>query len=415
MPLAALPMRPIPDPHRGPSAQFRPRVALLAPLLALLPSACRAGGPASPSTAERPAAGERLAGASGGWEAELVLDVAPTGVWTVKAVPFLARYGTHEVVALDDRGRCHVLIPYSGRWTAWSGPEDGQWLGALACADVDPGPEGPELYVGGQSGNLYQLVVPRDGRLEQRRIARFPGEELHTLLAGRLDPRVPGAVLLAFTAPGTIHRLRPGPQGSAFESEVLFELPGRVRDALVLEEGPGGARLALASRDGTLSILRIGADGPGLEVVHAEPMGVGRLALAPAREGSGTVLYSTRDDGRVLRHAEGAGGAWETTTVYIGPQGPRGLAAGRFHADPEVESVAVFGYSREVVLLTREGEQWSAETIFVDGDKGHWLAAAELDGRNGTRELLASGFGGRVVLLRRPPGFAVPPGPALTP
>src|SRR5690606_21673960 len=98
----------------------------------------------------------------------------------------------------------------------------------------------------------------------------------------------------------------------------------------------------------------------------AEPMGVGRLALAPAREGSGTVLYSTRDDGRVLRHAEGAGGAWETTTVYIGPQGPRGLAAGRFHADPEVESVAVFGYSREVVLLTREGEQWSAETIFVD-------------------------------------------------
>jgi hypothetical protein len=90
--------------------------------------------------------------------------------------------------------------------------------------------------------------------------------------------------------------------------------------------------------------------------------------------------------------------------VHVGPQGPRGLAAGRFHADPELESLALFGYSREVVLLTRRDGGWESEILFVDRDKGHWLSVAELDGRNETDEILLSGYGARVVLLARPPG-----------
>ena len=51
---------------------------------------------------------------------------------------------------------------------------------------------------------------------------------------------------------------------------------------------------------------------------------------------------------------------------------------------------------------------WSAETIFDDREKGHWLAAAELDGRNGTDEIIGSGYGARIVLLSRPPGYGLP-------
>jgi hypothetical protein len=43
----------------------------------------------------------------------------------------------------------------------------------------------------------------------------------------------------------------------------------------------------------------------------------------------------------------------------------------------------------------------------VDVDKGHWLAAGELDGRNATDELVAAGYSGRVVLLARPPGYGL--------
>ena len=110
------------------------------------------------------------------------------------------------------------------------------------------------------------------------------------------------------------------------------------------------------------------------------------------------------------RH-ERLGDCWESEVVYLGPQGPRGIAAGRFHADPEVETVAVFGYSAKVELLSRRtGGTWEVETLFVDRDKGHWLCTAELDGRNATDELLASGYGGRIVLLSRPPGYGLDDG-----
>ena len=67
--------------------------------------------------------------------------------------------------------------------------------------------------------------------------------------------------------------------------------------------------------------------------------------------------------------------------------------------------MAIFGYSAHVELLTRRDTGWSVETIFVDRDKGHWLAAAELDGRNATLEILGSGYGGRIFMLSRPPVF----------
>jgi hypothetical protein len=116
------------------------------------------------------------------------------------------------------------------------------------------------------------------------------------------------------------------------------------------------------------------------------------------------VIYATHDDGRILRF-ERDGATWHKETVYLGPQGPRGVAAGRFDADPNVETIAVFGYSRKVQLLSRRETGWEVETLFVDRDKGHWLAAVELDGRNATHELVASGYGTRIVLLSRPPGY----------
>jgi hypothetical protein len=81
------------------------------------------------------------------------------------------------------------------------------------------------------------------------------------------------------------------------------------------------------------------------------------------------------------------------------------VAAGRFDADPNVETIAVFGYSRKVQLLSRRESGWEVETLFVDRDKGHWLAAVEVDGRNATHELVASGYGARIALLSRPPGY----------
>ena len=368
--------------------------------LALLAS-CQSSGTSVPDPSE----GEVPLPCAPGWQARLVLDNESVGVWTVRALPVFEQYAVPEIVGLDDLGRCHVLVSYSGKWTDRPRIHDGRWLGGLAHADVDPRVPGRELYTGGQSGNLYQLVAHPHGALDGRLIAHLPGHEIHTILAGELDGQNESRELLVFTRPGALYRVTPTGVHGTFETERLCELPGRVRDAVVLpSEGTLPPRIATVSRDGALRVLWLEGGRPRSREVHGEPMGMGRLALRRDTGSDPLVLYTTLDDGRVLRF-ERSGGAWSKETIHAGPQGLRGIVSGRFHADPAVESVAVFGYSAEVQLLTRSDDgTWSAETIFTDQDRGHWLAVSELDGRNATDEIVGAGYGGRIFLLSRPPG-----------
>ena len=303
-----------------------------------------------------------------------------------------------------------MLVSYSGKWTPITTVADGEWLGGLAQGDVDPRVPGVELYTGGKRGNLYQLVAHGTGVLDHRLVAHLPGREIHTLLAVDWDARRPGDELLAFTRPAGLFQLAPRSDGQdGFDALLLEELDGRIRDALVLprREPTDPIQIATVSRAGRLALLQPTPSGPVWTSVFERPMGMGRLALAPAPDSAdaGIVLYTTADDGCIVRHERNLAGAWTNELIYAGPQGPRGIAAGRFHADANIESVAVFGYSGRVELLTRAADGWHAETLFEDRDKGHWLAVAELDGRNTTDELIGSGYGSRIVLLSRPPGY----------
>jgi hypothetical protein len=364
--------------------------------------------PAGPPVPTDPRGGEVPLPAGEGWKASLVLDNEGAGVWSVRCFPVFPEFACPELVAVDDRGRCIVLVSYSGRWTPRPTIHEGAWLGGLYCGDVDPRVPGGEIYTGGLLGNLYQVQAHAQGMLGARLIARRPGHEIHTILGGDLDPRTPGRELLLFTRPGGLYRATPDGEHGRFRTAFLEPLPGRIRDAVVLPAGEGTVpEIATVARDGKLRILRMTDDGPRWSVAYETAMGMGRLARRPAEAGSSTVLYSTLDDGRVLRHERGPQ-SWKTTTIYAGPQGPRGVVAGRFHADGGSESIAVYGYSGKVQLLTRGKAGWKVETIFVNAHKGHWLALAEVDGRNGTDEIVASGFGGKVILLSRPPGYALP-------
>lgn len=202
---------------------------------------------------------------------------------------------------------------------------------------------------------------------------------------------------------------KPRADRDGFELELLEQIPGRVRDALVLPARAGDrVEIATVGRHGRLELLRFDDGKPAWTTVFETTMGLGRIALRDARDGEPLVLYSSADDGMIRRHERANDGAWKHEAVYAGPQGPRGLCAGRFDADPAVETIAVFGYSSKVELLSRKaGGAWSATTIFEDRDMGHWITAGELDQRNGTDELVASGYGGRIVLLSRPAGYGL--------
>ena len=325
--------------------------------------------------------------AAEGWTASLMLDNQGVGVWTVGSFQVFPQYACPEVVGLDNDGRAIVLVSYSGRWTPFRTVADGKWLGGLAHGDVDPRVEGAETYVGSQKGNLYQIVSYRHGVLDNRLIAHLPGREIHTIIAR-------GRELIVFTRPGGLFRITPTGKDGRFETRFVQELPGRVRDAELL----GTGEIVTVSRTGKLQLLHLGNEGPPQwKTIYEGPMGKGRIAQHNG------VLYTTHDDGRILRHERFKTG-WESKVIYRGPEGPRGIVAARFSEDASVETVAIFGYSGRVELLTRKDELWTAETLFEDTDKGHWLCAAEVDGRNNTREIVSSGYSGRVVLLARPPG-----------
>jgi len=339
------------------------------------------------------------------WRAELIFD-AGVGVWTVASYQVQPWFGCPEVVALDDRGRCTVLRSYSGKWTPQPTIEDGKWLAPVACGDLDAGYDGDELYVGGQGGRLWQFAPRRPVHFDSRVIAEWPGEEVHTLVLGDLDPTRDGNELLVFLASGRVFVA-----GQAITGVQLRELdhqPGRVRQAIVLASP--SRRLpwvATVSRVGELTLFRLQGTKLERRVIAKEPMGLGRITSSVGADGR-TILYVTRDDGVILRFSGRPDATFTREIVMVGPQGPRGIVTGRFHEDSRRECLVVFGYSKKVVLLSRlPGQPWESEVLFTDVDKGHWLAVAELDGRNGTDEIIGSGYSGRVFLLARHPGYGL--------
>jgi hypothetical protein len=343
--------------------------------------------------------------AQNNWNASLVLDNAPTGVWTVEALDVFAQHGAPEIVGLDDLGRAHICVSYSGKWTPTTVISDGKWLGGLAHGDLDARIPGAEIYTGSQQGNLYQIVAHPNLILDYRLIAVIPGREIHTLVAGDVDAAREGPELIVFTRPGGVYRVTATGTHGTFETKSLGDYEGRVRQALILPHLPDEApRIATVSRNGKLELLQLTKSGPRWQTVYQDQMGLGRLALRPTQDGKPLVLYATHDDGRILR-LEPTGEPWKSEVIYHGPQGPRGIVAGYFNEDHNVETVAIFGYSKRVELLTRTNGGWMAEPIFEDRDKGHWLAVAELDGRNNTHEIIACGYSARIVLLARPPGY----------
>jgi len=366
-------------------------------LCALLPIAlvsC-ASAPADPALIESapvPATLEVERPAADGWEAVVALDTGDVGIWTVLGVDIADDWGGQEVIAADDEGRAWLLVPYSGRWTAMPAVHDRKWLGALAIGDFDPDHAGRELLAGGEGGNLYMVSYFLQGGADVRRVAEFPGEEIHTSVAGDFDLAHAGPELLVFTSPGAAYLMR------GDDVEELGTTKGRVRDALLLEDAAETTVLT-ASRSGALERWVFGAvpNGPAREVLYQASTGIGRLT----RQAANGPIYAGLDDGRILRIAASATAPWSFEVIHSGELGVRGVAAGDFDGSG-LEQVAFCGYDGKVHLLSKsDAGAWNDLVIYDDEAKLHWLAAAELDGRNGTSELLCSGYGGRVVLLRR--------------
>lgn len=378
------------------------RASVFALTVTLFAASC--AQPTAESSAESPAeSGDPrdietlLPGAAAGWQAVLVHDNGDIGTWTVEAADVSDAWGGDEVVALDDVGICWLLVPYSGRWTAMPSVHDGKWLGALAVADLDSTVAGREIYVGGERGNLYQVVPHPQGGFDVRLLHWYAGEEVHTIVAGQFAPNSEEHELLVFTAPGAMDLMRFDANGAA-TTERIGELPGRIRDAVVLPAaGQVQTRIATVSRTGELELWRLSRDGWDRFPMPSPGTGLGRLAAWPG----GYVLFAAADDGRVLRY-DLADPHAQPVEIWNGGLGLRGIVVAELDGDSTRPELAVTGYDGKVLMLSQDIDgAWHETLLFEEPERNHWLDAGELDGRNATRELLFSGYGGRTVMLRR--------------
>jgi len=367
-----------------------------APLLLAAIAAAQTVTPASPLSA------------SDGWRADRIHH-GDAGVWYLHVDDVVADYGQHDLIAADDKGRFLLLTVYSGQWTAQSVVPDGLWLAPTRSADVDPRVPGRELYAGGRAGSLHRVTLRSQPfakfTLESVEIGHRPGEEFHAVVAGDFAPTA-GDELLAFAITGAVFQLVPSGDGAAFTMPQVATVPGRVRDVVEVPGSAGEpATLLGVSRAGHLLRMQLHPGDLRWTSVLQEDSGLGRIAAAKGRPG---VFYATRDDGAVVRVRLAGDGLAERSVVYAGGQGLRGVASGRFFADDR-EAFAVYGYDKAIHVVHRRGDEpWQAETVLTTTQKGHWLTVGELDGRNGTDELVASGFDGDVILVSRPPGYALP-------
>jgi len=336
-----------------------------------------------------------------GWEARLLWE-SEVEVWGVFAADVLPSRAGLEIVAMDERGRANLVFMNNDEPVPWMAVMDGQWLGTAGFGDVDPRRPGPELYVAGARGNVYQVVPLPQGGFESR-VVWFARDEVHTLILDEAVPGHPGPDLLACTLEGGIYHLVPSASVTGWDAWLLHQDPGRVRNAVVHDFTPAleGNEVLYVSRSG--NFVQLGwKDGElAARTIRRDAQGLARITLGMVAENGVPVVYTAGDDGRIFRCTLSPDGAWNCRVIYAGPAGARGVAAGRFTDDTTQECVAVFGYSMEVVLLVRDAgsEDFEPRTIFRDTDKGHWLIAVDLDGRNGTDELVSCGYSGRVVLL----------------
>lgn len=345
--------------------------------------------------------------AGAGWRADRI-HRSDGGVWYAHVDKVIDAFGQNEVIAGDDKGRLLVLAVYSGQWTAHSVVCDGLWLAPTRSADVDPRVPGREIYAAGRAGSVHRVTLRPQPfarfTLESVEIGHAAGEEFHAVIA---DDLVPGgqAELLAFGISGAVYELAPTGTSDQFAMRKVGAVPGRVRDVAVARGSTAGPLLYGVSRSGDLLAMRMDQGALQHEVMLREDSGLGRIALAKGRPG---VLYVTRDDGVVLRIERTSEGRWQRDAIFAGGQGLRGVASGRFFADDR-EAVAVYGYDKTVHVVWRQGQgPWQVETALTTEQRGHWLAVGELDGRNGTDELVVAGFDGDVFLLSRPPGHGLP-------
>jgi hypothetical protein len=328
-----------------------------------------------------------------------------------------------------------------GVWSSLIAVDTGEKLGGCAVGDVDPTKPGNEIVAVGESGAVH-LVAWEDKAWTHQIIGRAPGEMVQCVL-GDVDANRPGLEIVVVGiaeggeddgGPGAAHVLfmdegewimkefhrssallhaacvaeLDGTQGpevllAGFSGEAVIMdltddgwvavpaggLPGAAKNAVEFQDG-----VAVACADGSLVMVRREGDGYETSVIGQAPGGNARMAT----DGDGRLLVA-RDDGVLGLYVDGI-----RSDIYEESAKLRGAVLGNVDPTrPGIEAVTG-GYDKTITVLSPDGDDWDGTEIFEDTDRLHHLAAGHIGTLGSTIFVVACGYSGRIIVLRRTPG-----------
>jgi len=389
-------MRALPRRRRRP-LRARPPVAVLALVVAGLAACGPAGGPGE----ERREVADTLPWSDdGGWSSLVAADLGEKlGGCAVGDVD--PTKPGNEIVAVGVSGTVYVVSFVDGAWQhEVAGKASGEMV-QVVVGDVDPNPEHPALEIvcvgvaegteddGGQ-GAAHVLFFD-EGEWVMREIHRSPAL-LHAAyvadgvgdrpdLDGTLGTEVvlggfdDDLVVLDLTEDGWV-------------PEVVGTLPGAAKNMVEYRDG-----VAVACADGSLLLLRRPSDTWQLELLDRAPAGNARMATDGAR------LLVARDDGGLGLYTGGV-----RKDIHRESDKLRGAVLANVDPPhPGVEAVTG-GYGKTITVLTQDGDDWDDTEVYEDGDRLHHMAAGHLSNLGSSIFVVACGYSGRIIVLRRTPG-----------
>ncbi len=390
-------------PTRRPTRSSRPATRSGARLLAaaLLGAGLAACGPAGGTPEERVEVADTLAWTEdAGWSSLVAADLGEKlGGCAVGDVD--PTKPGNEIVAVGVSGTVYLVSFVDDAWRHEVIGEASGEMVQVAVGDVDPNAEHPALEIvvvgvaegtedDGGEGAAHVLWFD-DGEWVMREIHRSPSL-LHAVYIAdgvgdrpNLDGTIGSEVVLAgFDDELVVLDLT----DDGWVAEVAGTLPGAAKNMVEHRDG-----VAIACADGSLLLLRRPADAWQLELLDRAPAGNARMAT------DGERLLVARDDGGLGLYTDGV-----REDIHRGSDKLRGAVLANVDpTHPGVEAVTG-GYENTVTVLLQDGDDWDDTEVFEDGDRLHHLASGHLSNLGSSIFVVACGYSGRIIVLRRTPG-----------
>jgi len=340
---------------------------------------------------ERRLAGDALPWVSrSGWSSTLAADVGEKLGGCALGDVDTSQPG-NEIVAVGVSGKVHLVGFVSGAWThAVIGQAGGEMV-QVALGEIDLDRPGLEIVVVGmasgtedQGGEGAAHVLFRDeGEWIMKEFARSPAL-LHAAAVTELDGSLGAEVVLAgFARQAVVMDLT----DAGWVEQPVGPLPGAGKNAI--EHGGG---VVIACANGSLMAVQRAEGAYALSELAVAPAGCARLAS------DGEHLLVARDDG-VLWLVEGGQGS----ELFREPTGEKLRGAVLANLDPLQPALeaATVGYSKRITLLTHQENGWQPTILYEDTDRLHHLAGGLMPGVGHGEHLVACGFSGHILVLRR--------------